>query len=267
MRAGQGQATDTPAVAIGGAAMAAPWLVVCEHASADIPAGFGDLGLSPEARLSHIAWDPGALGVARHLAAALGAPLVAACQSRLIHDLNRPPAAPEAMPEISEIHPVPGNRGLTARDRAARAAALHVPFHDAVARLIAAAPALPVLVTVHSFTPVYRGRVRQVELGVLHDSDSRLADAMLAQARDGRLADMAVARNAPYGPGDGVTYTLQRHALPQGLPNVMLELRNDLIATAQDQQRVASALAPVLLNALAAVGQPAVTAQQEGQDG
>jgi len=121
-----------------------------------------------------------------------------------------------------------------------------------LARTLDSRPAPPALVTVHSFTPVYHGRRRAVELGILHDDDSRLADAMLARAP--AHTAMRTGRNDPYGPEDGVTHTLRRHALPRGLPNVMLEIRNDLIATPADQDRAAAALCALLAAALGALG-------------
>jgi predicted N-formylglutamate amidohydrolase len=93
----------------------------------------------------------------------------------------------------------------------------------------------------HSFTPVYKGTQRQVEIGLLHDSDSRLADAMLELAPT--QTGCVVRRNEPYGPQDGVTHTLKEHALPKTLPNVMIEVRNDLIQTEGQQRDMAILLA------------------------
>ena len=95
--------------------------------------------------------------------------------------------------------------------------------------------------TVHSFTPIYHGVARTVEIGILHDSDTRLADAMLeiAQAH----TDANVQRNAPYGPDHGVTHTLKEHAIKGGHLNVMLEVRNDLIVTSDEQTAMADMLA------------------------
>ena len=226
-------------------------VLVCEHATHHVPAALDGLGLAPADRTSHAAWDPGALAVARHMAEHLGARLVAAEVSRLVCDCNRPPDAPDAMPARSELIEVPGNRNLGAADRAARIAAWHRPFHDRLARTIAAT-ADPVLVTVHSFTPVYFGVPRTVEIGILHDADARLADAMLeAAATTAADAGRIVARNQPYGPADGVTHTLRQHALPQGHPNVMLEIRNDLIATEAQQRAMAETLSGWLVAALA----------------
>lgn len=221
-------------------------VLVCEHASCHIPEALDGLGLSDAAKVSHAAWDPGALGVARQIAKRLDAVLVASCVSRLVYDCNRPPEAPGAMPAKSEIFDVPGNVDLSPDQRAARAATYYVPFHDLLVQTVAARPA-PLLVTIHSFTPVYNGVTRTVEIGVLHDADTRLADTMLDLAPTHTSAD--VQRNAPYGPGDGVTHTLQVHGTAHGHPNVMIEVRNDLIRTEAEQAQMGDMLAEWLNDA------------------
>lgn len=225
----------------------APLLLVCEHASNRIPAEFGGLGLDAEVRSSHVAWDPGALAVAEALSRRLDAPLVYSTVSRLVYDCNRPPDAPDAMPARSEVFDIPGNAGLDTAERARRTRLYYEPFRKLLAETLA--QGRRAMVTVHSFTPVYMGRRRDVELGVLHDSDSRLADAILELAP--RFCPLEARRNAPYGPRDGVTHSLREHALPAGIPNVMLEIRNDLIASPQAQQQVAASLAPLITAALA----------------
>lgn len=227
-------------------------VILCEHASNTIPEEFAGLGLSAAARQSHIAWDPGALPVASALSTVFDAPLIAPAVSRLVYDCNRAPKAQSAVPEYSEIYEIPGNIGLSAADRLGRVDRFYVPYHRALVaaldRAMQATPA-PALVTIHSFTPVYRGQRRAIELGILHDADTRLADVLLdISAADGTLT---VGRNQPYGPEDGVTYSLAEHALPRGLLNVMIEIRNDLIADRAGQQAMARRLAGYLRAALA----------------
>lgn len=223
-------------------------VLACEHASHHVPAEFDDLGLSEAARHSHAAWDPGALGVAARMSDALDATLVSATTSRLVYDCNRPPEAADAMPVRSEVFDVPGNASLSDAERARRVAAYYTPFHDALARALARHSA-PTLVTIHSFTPVYHGTTRAVEIGILHDSDARLADAFLSAAP--RHTAARVERNAPYGPEHGVTHTLKVHAIPQGRLNVMIEVRNDLIATEDQQADMAATLSDWTRDALA----------------
>ncbi len=229
-------------------------LIVCEHASRVLPERLGTLGLSEEALSSHIAWDPGALAVAERLSRSLDATLVHQRFSRLAYDCNRPPEAPGAMPDVSEIYDIPGNRDLSPEARDARTQALYRPFHARIEEIVAERQARgqqTALLTMHSFTPVYHGVKRAVEIGVLHDADSRLADAMLARATDTKL--YRVARNEPYGPADGVTHTLQLHGLRHGLPNVMIEVRNDLISDETGQDVAADFLTGLLQESLAAL--------------
>ncbi|AKI03144.1 putative N-formylglutamate amidohydrolase [Hoeflea sp. IMCC20628] len=225
------QSPEGPAFAVRRPDGASEIVLVCEHASKAMPKSLGTLGLDAAALDSHIAWDIGALGVAEMLSDGLDATLVSQRFSRLAYDCNRPPESPGAYPERSEIFDVPGNAGLSAAEKTYRADALYHPFHNAVDALIDSRLAQGrnvVLVTIHSFTPVYFGKLRDGYLGILHDNDSRLADAMLAAAASARTDK--VSRNYPYGPEDGVTHTLKRHGLTRQIANVMLEIRNDLIS-------------------------------------
>jgi predicted N-formylglutamate amidohydrolase len=224
-----------------------PIVLVCEHAGKVIPKSLGTLGLSPEDRTRHIAWDIGAEAVSRGLAQALDAPLLLQRYSRLVYDCNRPPESPDAMPMVSETTQIPGNEHLPPESRLARIREIYRPFHHGVAQLLderASRGITSLFVTIHSFTPVYKGVKRMLDLGVLHDRDTRLADKLIAAF--GRMKDITVRRNEPYGPQDGVCHTLNLHAEPRGLPHAMLEIRNDLIAQSAEQKSWAKRLAEVL---------------------
>lgn len=229
-------------------------LLVCEHARNTIPAPLAGLGLSDAATRSHAAWDIGARDLACGLSAHLDAPLVAGLMSRLVYDCNRPPEAHDAILSRSEVFDVPGNAGLTPAARAQRVAQVYDPFHDTVTAAcdrIAQHTAAPVFVTVHSFTPVYGGLPRDVQLGLLHGADDRLARAMLARSAE---TGWRSALNQPYGPSDGVLHMIDRHATARGWTNVMIELCNDLIATPDGVADATSKLAAVLRCALADLG-------------
>jgi predicted N-formylglutamate amidohydrolase len=241
---------DGEPVAVENAAGASPVMLVCEHASSRLPQRYGDLGLSQEALSSHIAWDPGALAVAQLMSKSLDATLIYQRFSRLIYDCNRPPESPAAMRDVSEIFRIPGNENLSQAERSRRTTALYLPFHGRIQEEIERrrdTGRQTVLVTLHSFTPVYFGKERAVEIGILHDRDSRLADRMLARAKD---KTFRVERNEPYGPADGVTHTLEVHALPAGLLNVMIEVRNDLINDETGQRVAADFLTGLLRDSL-----------------
>lgn len=223
------------------------FVVVCDHASNHVPARLGSLGLAPAELERHIAWDPGALPVAQALAKLLDAPLVASGVSRLVIDCNRPLDAPDLVTPRSEATDIPGNAGLDAAARAQRVALSHAPFHSAVEALVAerlSAGLGCAMIAVHSFTPVYNGVARPWHVGVIHDGDERLSRPLLAALA--RVPGVVVGDNQPYSPADRVYYTLERHARARGLPCVMIEIRNDEIATASAQGLWAERLAPCL---------------------
>jgi predicted N-formylglutamate amidohydrolase len=229
----------------------APLVLVCEHASNFVPEKFNGLGLEPTRLNDHIAWDPGALDVAKSLASLLEAPLFAARISRLVYDCNRPPEASDAIPSVSEVYDIPGNTNLSNDDKSWRVNNIYTPFHVGLSDLIeqkVIQDQAPLIVTIHSFVPVYKGQVRETEIGILHDIDSRLADYILEEGK--RDLDFKVARNEPYNASDGVTHTLQKQAIKKKLPNVMIEIRNDLIKDEGGVQKVAHSLARILQSKL-----------------
>ena len=162
------------------------------------------------------------------------------------------------MPVRSEVIDVPGNRGLSPAAKAERTQIYYYPFRNAL-RSVVGGVAGPILVTTHSFTPTFHGVARSVEIGILHDVDRRLADAMLNIATG--HTDALVERNSPYGPGHGVTHTLKEHAVKDGHLNVMLEIRNDLIETTDQQMKMAKTLAEWLVVACADLGVEGVECQ------
>ncbi len=231
-----------------------PFVIACEHASNRLPRALGSLGL-PQADLErHIAWDPGAADLADGLAARLGADLLKQRFSRLAIDCNRSPELPDAITVLSEDTAIPGNLGLTAEARDNRVAAFWAPFHAALDRLIDArrrAERPTALVTVHSFTPVYRGVARPWHVGIISTDERGLADAVLAALR--RDSTLVVGDNEPYSAKDNVDYTIRRHGRDRGLPHVMIEVRNDLLGAARDVDRWTELLGGALADGAAAL--------------
>lgn len=242
---------------------AAPGVIlICEHASNRVspPWDTAAAEMSPGVMASHAASDPGALGLAMALGAHLaqarfGAEVIAAPLSRLIYDLNRSPDRPDACPAQTEIYHIALNDALTPADRLTRMEALYLPFHNLVRHRVARALALgrrPMILTIHSFSPHWHGTPRAVEFGVIHDALPDLASQIVAQSGDLGLVTQL---NEPYSAADHVTHTLRLHALPYGLHNAMLEVRNDLIATPDAQTAMAARLAPVLARAMATLSE------------
>ncbi|MGE5503017.1 MAG: N-formylglutamate amidohydrolase [Actinomycetota bacterium] len=226
-------------------------LVICDHASAAIPPSLGDLGLQPEHRLAHIAWDIGAARVARALAARLGCPAVLAGVSRLVIDCNRQPGDPGSIPTVSCGIAVPGNRLVDDAEADSRAEAWFWPYHHRIGTLLAHlwrhGPA-PAMVSVHSFTPAMNGSPRPWHVGVLWNRDDRMARPVMEalSARPG----LVVGDNQPYS-GREINYTLDTHAGAAGLPHVSFEVRQDLVADEAGCDRWADVLASVLAPVLA----------------
>ncbi|MEP9399522.1 N-formylglutamate amidohydrolase [Mesorhizobium sp. KR2-14] len=226
---------------------ASPYLLVCDHASNFIPARFGTLGLDEADLTRHIAWDPGALPVIRRMADALDATLVESCVSRLVIDCNRPLDAPDLISPVSEATEVPGNADLSEADRQERIALSWRPFHDAIADVVAerlAEGRETRLVSVHSFTPVYKGVDRPWHIGIIHDDDDRLAGPMIGALRG--VVGLEVGVNEPYSPADRVYFTLERHGRARGLACAMIEIRNDEIGDESGQRRWAELLSAIL---------------------
>ena len=170
------------------------------------------------------------------LAEALDATAVLQAYSRLVIDCNREPGWPTSIPEVSEVTPIPGNKAIPPAEREARRREIFLPYHQGIAELLdrrRAAGHGTVLVAMHSFTPVFKGERRRIEVGVLYNRDPRLAHIVLDLLR--AEGDLAVGDNAPYAITDQSDYTVPVHGEARALPHVELEIRQDLIADAMLQ--------------------------------
>jgi predicted N-formylglutamate amidohydrolase len=229
-------------------------LFMCDHASNALPAAYGDLGLDPTLLSTHIASDIGAAEVTRTLAQHFGAPAVLARWSRLLIDLNRGADDPTLVMKLSDGSIVPGNRDADAAEVASRIAQFHTPYHARIAAEILKAGPVPVLISMHSFTPAWKGRARPWQVGVLWDRDARLARPLMARLTK---AGFAVGDNEPYS-GELENDCLYRHGTMNGLPHVLIEIRQDQIADAGAARAFAMRLAPVIEAALADMGPPRI---------
>lgn len=225
-------------------------LLVCDHACNAFPAGYGTLGL-PEGELQrHIAYDIGAAAVTRGVAAALGAPALLTRYSRLLIDVNRGEDDPTLVMRLSDGAIVPGNRRLDAAELARRISLYYQPYHRAIDEVIdqcLATGRVPIVVSIHSFTESWKGMPRPWHVGILWNRDGRLAAALLeAFAADTALV---VGDNQPYT-GNLVGDCMDRHGTARGLAHAIIEVRQDLVATADGQaawiRRVAGTLSGIL---------------------
>jgi predicted N-formylglutamate amidohydrolase len=210
--------------------------LTADHAGRAIPRLLGRLGLPESELVRHIAWDIGIAGVTERLSALLDATAVMQRYSRLVIDCNRDPAVPSSIPEVSEATAIPGNIGLSQAQRSARRQAIFQPYHariDALLDARQAAERRTVYVAMHSFTPVFKGESRAMQVGVLYNRDARLAEIMLDLLR--AEGDLTVGDNAPYAVSDITDYGVPVHAERRGLAHVEIEIRQDLIADAAGQ--------------------------------
>ena len=227
------------------------FVLICDHASCTVPARLGLLGLDEATLRTHIGWDLGAAEVARMLALALDAVLILQSYSRLVIDCNRPLASPASIASVSDAIAIPGNAGLTAPEAEQRAAAIFTPYHDRIRRELdarAARQRATVLVSVHSFTPVFQGFVRPWHVGTLYNRDPRLARALMQELRT--EAALVVGDNEPYAASDATDFAIPQHGELRELLHVGIEIRQDLIAEGAAQRDWAQRLAEALRRSL-----------------
>ena len=228
-------------------------LLVCDHGGFAVPAALDGLGLDPAYLARHIAHDIGAADVTRLLSARLNVPAIFFSYSRLVVDPNRWPDDPTVIREISDGTVIPGNRSLTAARHEERHEELHRPYHHAVTGMldqVVARGATPAIVSIHSFTPIMKGFERPWHVGILTNIDRRMGDALtIILAED---PSICIGDNKPYSGLSPYGYTIETQAVPQGYPNVLLEIRQDLIDThhgaAEWADRLGAALERVYLD-------------------
>ena len=244
--------TQKPYDTIGGG-RASRWLITCDHATNHVPdwIGGGDLGIAPEDMARHIAYDLGAAALTRKLAQRMDAPAILSNFSRLVIDPNRGEDDPTLLMRIYDGTVIPANKSLDQAGRNQRLDRLYRPYHRACAELAAARPDRAIC-AVHSFTPQLRGRPpRPWVIGILYShQDERLGPALVQACRD---QGWITGDNEPYS-GHLEGDSIDKHALAHGRPNVLIEIRNDLIRDEAGQDLWAGRIAGVLDGLLEAQG-------------
>ena len=243
---------EPPAVIEYRAAGTSPFLLVCDHAGRRIPRRLHDLGLKESDRARHIAWDIGIAGVGRHLADRLDACLIMQPYSRLVIDCNRPPGGAESILAVSDGTPIASNVDLSAQDAELRRREIFTPYHRTIATHLDAREKTrrpTILISLHSFTPVYAGIRRPWQVGVLSHRDRALAAALLELLR--KRGEWVVGDNEPYDVTDDTDYTIPVHGERRGIPHVAIEIRQDLIGEEPGQRQWAERLAELLPKAAA----------------
>jgi predicted N-formylglutamate amidohydrolase len=230
------------------------FVIVVDHAGARIPRSLEQLGLDDAELARHIAWDIGALGLARRMSALLDAPLVAQNYTRLVIDCNRDPRVETSIPRVSEYVAIAGNMDLSEAEIAARRAEIFEPYHAHIRALLDERQAegrRTILVAQHTMTDVYKGTSRAMHGAVLYNRDRRFAGLVLEMLR--RERDLTFADNEPYFVSDETDYTVPQHGELRGLPHVEIEIRQDLVKEEAGQSIWAERVARALESAQAAL--------------
>ena len=238
---------EPPAVFEEGLSRRGEFLIAVDHASARIPRRLGDLGLPAAELKRHIAWDIGALGVARRLGEALDAPVIAQNYSRLVIDCNRHPDVPSSIPTVGETLDIPGNIGLSAADIEARRREVFWPYQQRLQAILderRAAGRRTILVAQHSMTNVFKGVARPMHAAILYNRDRRFAGLVLDALRQDPA--LVVADNEPYFVSDATDYTVPVHGEARGLAHVEIEVRQDLVTSDEGQAEWAARIATAI---------------------
>jgi predicted N-formylglutamate amidohydrolase len=225
----------------------APFLIVVDHAGKQIPRRQGQLGLADADCARHIAWDIGAGALADRIGKELDAIVIRQNYSRLVIDCNRMPSTETSIVGVSELTAVSGNIGLSESHKLARLREIFEPYHNRITleldrRRDAGRPT--VLISVHSFTPVYKSVGRRWDVGVLYNRDPRFAHILLELLR--REESLIVGDNEPYSVSDASDYTIPVHGEKRALLHVALEIRQDLVAEDAGQRKWAALFARLL---------------------
>lgn len=229
-------------------------LLVCDHARNFVPPHYKNLGLPDSELARHIAYDIGMEALTRRLAAVLGVPAILSTYSRLLIDPNRGEDDPTVLMRLSDGAIVPGNRYADNVEKERRLDLYHRPYHQAISASIdhmMASGQSPILISMHSFTPVWRGFVRPWHAGVLWDQDNRVTKSLIAALKEG--GDLIVGDNEPYT-GDVTGDTMNRHGTCRGISHALLEVRQDLVSDSAGIEHWAARLAPIFENLLTEEG-------------
>ena len=223
------------------------YLVICDHASNNIPLEYKNLGVSKKDLQSHRAFDLGASQVASELSNLLSCNLVMANFSRLLIDPNRGKDDPTLIPKLSEGKIIKGNINISMSEddteRNKRINQFYLPYHKQISSFIIKSldnGRIPKILSIHSFTPIWKGKKREIDVGVLWDKDDRLSKIFLNSLKNIKLGN-----NKPYS-GRLKNDTLYKHATSYGIPHVLIELRQDLLKKGKDKLQWAKKIHNVL---------------------
>ncbi len=216
-------------------------LIVVDHASNYIPKKYNNLGLTKKDTLTHKAYDPGIKDLAINLSNKLNSHLVLGEYSRLLIDCNRDINDPTLISSISDRKLIIENKKITKQERSYRINKMYKPYHNKIEKKILEKK-INVIISLHSFNPIFKGKKRQLKYGILSNRDRRLSDCVI---RELKKKQNYVGDNEPYK-GSLIGDTLYKHALNRGIHHSLIEIRNDLLSNVKKIDQVTNLLYRVI---------------------
>ena len=216
-------------------------LIVADHASNYIPKKYNNLGLEQKDVVTHKAYDPGVKELAINLSNKLNSQLVLGEYSRLLIDCNRDEDDPTLISAISDRKLILGNKKITKQDKNYRINKMYKPYHEKIKKKILENK-INMIISLHSFNPIFKGKKRFLKYGILSNQDRRLSDLILNELKKGKKI---VGDNEPYK-GSLIGDTLYKHALKRGIHHSLIEIRNDLLSNVKKIDQVSNLMYRVI---------------------
>lgn len=231
-------------------------VIICDHAGQNFPSALGQLGIADEDKQKHITYDIGTEDIGLYLSEKMDATAYIAHYSRLVADVNRSPLRPDFAPEVSDNHIIPGNRDMSDAERQARINEIYTPYQEAVGTGLQRRldnGQTPLCLSIHSFTPEMDGVKRPWEIAILWSADDELAPLMIEALRRNN-PDLTIGDNEPYslkiGGGRDYSNTVEMQATARGVPSLIVEFRQDLVATPEGARKYADIFYESLMDVL-----------------
>ncbi len=220
-------------------------LFIADHASNYIPSSLKDLGLKKNLLNSHIAYDLGVKELCINLANILKSKYIIGEYSRLIIDLNRDKSDPTLIPEIVDRTVIKKNIILNENDKKKRISNIYNRYHQKIKTTIKH-DNITILISLHSFNPIFKNKKRNIHFGILSNQDRRLSDYIITEMKQRKLK---IGDNEPYK-GNLIGDTMHKHGLKNNLHHTLIEIRNDLLSSPTKIQKVSKLLKEVISNSI-----------------
>jgi predicted N-formylglutamate amidohydrolase len=220
-------------------------LIIADHASNFIPKENNKLGLQNFFLSQHIAFDVGVRDLSLDLSNRLKCKVIQGKYSRLLIDLNRDLDDPTIIPEIVDRKIIPGNVGLSKSEVRLRVKKIYNKYHHQINQTIKNEK-IKVILSLHSFNPIFKNKKRLLEFGILSNEDKNLSSIIIDQLR---MQQLNVGDNKPYK-GNLIGDSMCRHGLRNKLPHALIEVRNDLLSNPTKIKRVSRLLHKTIVKSL-----------------